>query len=154
MATKKEKAAKGMGHLYKRDSRGRECPASSKKKGTFWLAWREGGKRKRVRLEVDGAPVTDLETARREQLRLRAPYLTGQRIEVLKSIRADIERLEEARADELDMADPPLALADAWRAMYLLTLYSLHPQYSVISVTVSIFFLWWGMLLSLLAVVF
>lgn len=118
MAQKKEKIARaqrGLGRLYKRDAQGRECPANSHKTGTFWIAWREEGKRKRQRLEIDGKPIIDLETAKKEQLRIRAPYLTGQRIEVLKSVEADIKRLEGIRDKENDEANPPLSLAEAWK---------------------------------------
>ncbi len=111
-----KKTARGLGRLYKRDAQGKECPANSHKKGTFWLAWREDGQRRRMRLEIDGVPVTDLETAKREQLRIRAPYLTGNRLEVLKNIEADIRRLEGIRQQEQDLATPPMALSAAWEA--------------------------------------
>ncbi len=114
-ATAPKKARRGLGRLYKRDAQGKEIPANSHKAGTFWIAWREGGQRKRQRLEIDGQAVTDLETAKKEQLRLRAPYLTGQRLEVLKSVEADIRRLEGIQEQQKDMADPPMRLADAWQ---------------------------------------
>ena len=114
---KKRKQQKGMGSLYKRDSTGKEVPVNSKKHGTYWIAYRDtSGKRIKRRLEVDGKSVTDYETAKKEQLRLRAPYLTGSRIEVLKAIEADIKRLEIQQAIEEDIANPPLSIADAWYA--------------------------------------
>ena len=115
--TKTTRQSKGMGRLYKRDATGKEVPANSKKPGTYWLAYRDStGKRVKQRLEVDGKSVTDYELAKREQLRLRAPYLTGSRIEVLKSVEADLRRLEQQQELEADRANPPLAIADAWEA--------------------------------------
>lgn len=115
--TTRQRQRKGMGHLYKRDAAGKEIPANSKRAGTYWLAYRDSaGKRIKTRLEVDGQSVTDYEIAQREQLRLRAPYLTGSRIEVLKVVEADLRRLEQQQADEADKANPPLAIADAWAA--------------------------------------
>lgn len=114
---KTTRQAKGMGRLYKRDATGKEVAANSKKPGTYWLAYRDStGKRVKQRLEVDGKSVTDYELAKREQLRLRAPYLTGSRIEVLKSVEADLRRLEQQQAVEADRANPPLSIADAWQA--------------------------------------
>lgn len=113
----KSKQRKGMGHLYKRDSSGKEVPANSKKAGTYWLAYRDTtGKRVKVRLEINGVPVTDYATAQKEQLRLRAPYLTGSRLEILKAVEADIRRLETQRERETEEANPPLKIADAWAA--------------------------------------
>ena len=114
---KAKRQSKGMGRLYKRDANGKEVPANSKKPGTYWLAYRDStGKRIKQRLEVDGKSVTDYELAKREQLRLRAPYLTGNRIEVLKSVEADLRRLEQQQEQEADRANPPLAIADTWQA--------------------------------------
>lgn len=114
MAKPKKKSKKGLGYLYKRDVHGREHPATSKIPGVFWLdTTGEDGRRTRRRLEVDGKPVTDLETARAEQNRLRVPYITGTELDAL---RAELGRLEVRQAAEEDDADPPLTLDDAWDA--------------------------------------
>lgn len=114
MAKPKKKEKKGLGYLYKRDARGREHPATSKVPGIYWLAIRQpDGTRIRRRLEIDGRPVTDLETARAEQNRLRVPYITGTEVDAL---RAELGRLEVRQAVEADEADPPLSLDDAWAA--------------------------------------
>ena len=115
--SKSTRQSKGMGRLYKRDATGKEVAANSKKPGTYWLAYRDStGKRVKRRLEVDGKSVTDYEEAKREQMRLRAPYLTGSRVEVLKAVEADLRRLEIQEEEERDRANPPLAIADAWQA--------------------------------------
>lgn len=114
---KQTKQRKGMGYLYKRDTTGKEVPANSKRAGTFWIAYRDStGKKVKQRLEHNGMPITDYATAQQEQLRLRAPYLTGSRIEVLKVVEADLLRLEKQQSMETDKANPPLALANAWEA--------------------------------------
>lgn len=114
MAKAKKKEKKGLGYLYKRDARGREHPATSKVPGIYWLAVQgEDGRRIRRRLEVDGHPVTDLETARAEQMRLRVPYITRTEVDAL---RAELGRLECRQAAEEDEADPPLTLDKAWQA--------------------------------------
>ena len=111
---RQQKQRKGMGYLYKRDAAGKEVPATSKKHGTFWLAYRDAtGKRVRVKIEKDGKPVTDLETARKEQARLRSPVITGNQVEVLK---ATLDTLEKRQEVEQDAANPPLSIAGAWAA--------------------------------------
>ena len=114
MAKTKKKEKRGLGYLYKRDTHGREHPATSKVPGIYWLAFPgENGRRVRRKLEVDGKPVTDLETARAEQRRLRVPYITGTEVDAL---RAELGRLEDKHLVEIDEADPPLTLDDAWEA--------------------------------------
>jgi len=114
MAKQKKKEKRGLGYLYKRDAHGREHPATSKVPGIYWLAFTdETGRRTRRKLEIDGRPVTDLETARAEQKRLRIPYITGTEVDAL---RAELGRLETKQATEADEADPPLTLDDAWGA--------------------------------------
>ncbi len=116
MAKKKTRNIRGLGSLYKRCSNGKDYPPTSKKAGVLWLKYFENGKRVRIPLEVDGKPVTDLETAQAEQLRLRAPYLTGDKIEALKKIKADLVDLEEKQVVEQDKAEPPMKLADVWQS--------------------------------------
>lgn len=113
MAKPKKVRQKGLGYLYKRDSSGKEHPASSKVPGIFWLATAgENGKRIRRRLEVDGKPVTDLETARAEQMRVRVPYITHTEVD---AVRAELQRLETKLESEQDTAEPPLLVSDAWQ---------------------------------------
>ena len=114
MAKTQKKTKKGLGYLYKRDAQGREHPATSKVQGIYWLATTgDDGRRVRRRLEVDGKPVTDLETAKAEQMRLRVPFITHTAVDAL---RAELGRLENRQAIEEDQADPPLTLDDAWAA--------------------------------------
>ena len=94
MAQKKPRGKRGLGTLYKRDAEGNDLPATSKKKGNFWLKYTENGKRVRIPLEINDIPVQDIATARTEQLRIRAPYLTGDKIEVLKRVKAELTELE------------------------------------------------------------
>ena len=117
MAKTQKKTKKGLGYLYKRDAQGREHPATSKVQGIYWLATTgDDGRRVRRRLEVDGKPVTDLETAKAEQMRLRVPFITHTAVDAL---RAELGRLENRQAIEEDQADPPLTLDDAWGVFVL-----------------------------------
>jgi len=77
MAKKKTRNIRGLGSLYKRCSNGKDYPPTSKKAGVFWLKYVENGKRYRIPLEVDGKPVMNHDMAKVEQLRLRAPSLSG-----------------------------------------------------------------------------
>lgn len=114
----REKQRNGMGHLYKRARDGREVPADSHVPGTFWISYTdERGRRVRKRLEdEDRRPVEGLREARRAQLRIRSPYLTRDRLCRLRAIQAEIARLEDRLAMEMDGAEPPLSLAEAWEA--------------------------------------
>ena len=114
MSQKKPRGKRGLGTLYKRDAEGNDLPATSKKRGNFWLKYTENGKRVRIPLEINGDPVQDIATARTEQLRIRAPYLTGDKIEVLKRIKAELSELEVQEEVQLDQANPPLKIDDAW----------------------------------------
>ena len=114
MAQKKPRGKRGLGTLYKRDAEGNDLPATSKKKGNFWLKYTENGKRVRIPLEINDVPVQDIATARTEQLRIRAPYLTGDKIEVLKRVKAELTELEAQEEVQLDQANPPLKIDDAW----------------------------------------
>lgn len=112
----KKRIANGLGTLYKRTADGDDVQATSKRPGVFWLKFYLDGKRKRVRLEVDGKPVRDLETARKEQRRMRAPFLTGDKVETLRQIEAEIGGMEQRLQEERSRANPPLRIAEAWRA--------------------------------------
>lgn len=114
MAQKKPRGKRGLGTLYKRDAEGNDLPATSKKKGNFWLKYTENGKRVRIPLEINDAPVQDIATARTEQLRIRAPYLTGDKIEALKRVKTELTELEAQAEVQLDQANPPLKIVDAW----------------------------------------
>lgn len=110
-----KRGTRGLGRLYKRDSQGREHPAASKVKGCYWLECRDSeGKRVRFRLDVGGLPVEDLKTAREEQMRIRAPYLTRRRCDAIiaseSALAREMKRLEEEEA----AAAPQVTLDDAW----------------------------------------
>ena len=111
---KKFRQNNGLGYLYKRDVHGKEHPATSKVPGIFWLAiYTNDGKRIRQRLEIDGQPVTDLETARSEQMRVRVPYITNTQLD---AVRTELSRLEAKLDKQIDEADQPLKLREAWKA--------------------------------------
>ena len=111
---KKLRQKNGLGYLYKRDVHGKEHPANSKVPGIFWLATTTAdGKRIRQRLEIDGQPITDLEAARAEQMRVRVPYITHTQLD---AVRTELARLETKLEKEIDEADQPLKIADAWNA--------------------------------------
>lgn len=116
MAKKTTRGKRGLGTIYKRGTDGKEYPANSKVQGNFWLQWRKDGKRTRIRLEVDGEPVTDIKTAEKEQFRLRAPFITGNKLDGLRKMKADISELEEQQSEEIDQANPPLTIEGAWDA--------------------------------------
>ncbi len=113
---KTKKSKRGLGRLYKRGNDGKEYISTSKKVGIFWLEYKEGGKRYRIQLEVDGEPVRDLKVAQQEQLRIRAPYLTGSKIEVYKKMQSEIDDLEVKMEKEEDQAKPPISIAESWDA--------------------------------------
>jgi len=115
MAKKKVRNPRGLGRLYKRTADGQECPATSKKAGIFWLEYKIDGKRRRQALEINNIPVTDIETAKAEQLRIRAPFLAENKLEQLKKIQSDIDEVKQEQADAIDAANPPLAIAKAWK---------------------------------------
>lgn len=110
-----KRGTRGLGRLYKRDSQGKEHPPTSKVKGCYWLECRDSeGKRVRFRLDVGGLPVEDLKTAREEQMRIRAPYLTRRRCDAIianeSALAREMKRLEEEEA----AAAPQVTLDDAW----------------------------------------
>ena len=116
MAKKNTRNVRGLGSLYKRCSNGKDYPPTSKKAGVFWLKYVENGKRYRIPLEVDGKPVMNHDMAKVEQLRLRAPSLSGDKLEVLKKLQADITALEGQYLQDEEQANPPLTIDSAWEA--------------------------------------
>ncbi len=97
MTRELKQARRGLGTLYKRDASGSYLSAHSRKQGVFWLEWVESGKRHRLRLEVDGRPVTDYSVAVKERERVRMPAVVDGRAAMLRRVREEIERLEGVR---------------------------------------------------------
>jgi integrase len=121
------RSQRGLGRLYKRDRNGKEQKATSKVPGIFWIDYfldttdKVTGlpKRKRVREKLtdpDGKLVTTLKAAKVEQLRIRAPFISGDKVEHLKKIKADLQEAEQGYDIALDEANPPLKVVDAWNA--------------------------------------
>lgn len=105
-----------LGHLFKRDVAGKYISAKSKRPGIFWLETLDNGKRLRQRLEVNGQPVRDLEVAKREQLRIRAPFLTRDRLTITQAMLAAIAEQENTLQTQTAAAMQQLTIADAWAA--------------------------------------
>lgn len=109
-----ERSARGMGALYKRIG-AKFCNPTTRGNGTFYLFYQgSDGRRVKLRLVKDGAPVTDIDTAKAEQARLRMASVTGDRIEILKRNIAEIQELEDKMAIAQANEEPPLRIADAW----------------------------------------
>lgn len=125
--TKKDKRGqRGLGRLYKRDKSGKEYKATSKIPGIFWIEYSietndSAGnvKKKRVRerlTDKDGVPITTLKEAKAEQLRIRAPFISGDKVEHLKKIKADLSDAERELEQAVEEANPPLKIADTWNS--------------------------------------
>jgi integrase len=112
----KAKSERGKGHLYKRDSKGREHPATHKG-GVFCLEYRVGGKRFKTRLtDRDGNPITTRKEAEAERARITAPFAAKKEVDHLKAVVAKLTDAEQAHAQAVDEANPPLTIAEAWDA--------------------------------------
>ena len=123
---KTKRGQRGLGRLYKRDKSGKEHKATSKTPGIFWIEYNietkdSAGnvKKKRVRerlTDADGMPITAIKEAKAEQLRIRAPFISGDKVEHLKKIKADLSDAERELEQAVEEANPPLKIADAWNS--------------------------------------
>lgn len=104
------------GRLYKRDKLGREHPASSTIRGSYWLQYTVGGKRMRVALtDPDGQAITDIHAAKAARDRLLAPFSTANRVAQLEAVQASLSQARQAHEQAERQAAAPLRFADAWR---------------------------------------
>ena len=94
----RKRSKRGLGRLYKRDTKGKEYPPSSKVKGTFYVDYyitTEEGKSKRVREKLfddDKNPVTDLGLAREIHKKIVTPFLLKSNKEKLEELEAKIKK--------------------------------------------------------------
>lgn len=114
---RKERGTSGLGYLFKRGRTGERLPASSRAPGVFYLRarWADGRVADRRLVDEDGRSIRELRAAKAAQRRVRAPFLTGSRLAELEAQVAEAQRLRRREAEELDLAEPPLAVRDAWR---------------------------------------
>lgn len=114
MAEKRNRAISG--RLYKRDTKGRELPATSRKHGVFWLQYDVNGKRFRERLAdpVTGEAVTGRERAEQIRKSKMAPFSTAETLERVKTLRAAVADAEEQHVEAVERARTKAPLADAW----------------------------------------
>ncbi len=115
-ATKGKRGTRGLGRLFKKAG-AKQYPADSNVKGNYYLTYTVNGKRITAALRgSDNKPITDRDAAEAERKRIMAPYQTGDAVETLRAVRSRITAAEADHAQAQDEADPPLTIADAWRA--------------------------------------
>ena len=114
---RKRRASRGSGRLYKRGAGGAEYAPDSHANLPFWLAYTVNGRRIREALkDVDGKPITDRDRAEAERKRILAPYRTGNKADNLRAVVARLTAAETEHARAIVDVDPPLRMADAWKA--------------------------------------
>ena len=119
---KRKRATKGTGRLFKKAGR-KQYPADSPAKGNFYLTHTVNGKRVTHALrDSDGNPITDRKQAEAERRRILAPHLSGNQIDTLKAIKAQLADAEQERAAAIENAQNALKLSDAWKA------FTAHPN--------------------------
>ena len=112
---KTKRARNGQGRLYKRTRDGKEHPANSPVRGIFWFSYYTDGRRVRQKLLYeDGTPVTKLREAEQIQKAILAPLVANNRERQLRSIRNQLEDIEEGKARRV----PAMKLSEAWWAYY------------------------------------
>ena len=96
-----KRGKRGLGRLYKRDSKGKEHPPSSKVKGTFYVDYTikdNNGKSKRIRkklIDENNIPVTDLNLAKELYKKVITPFLLKSEKEKLLELEAKIKKTDE-----------------------------------------------------------
>jgi integrase len=120
---KKDRARKGDGRLYKRDSTGAEHPADWKGNGAYWLAYvvpnPEAGTGKRMRVplkDANGEPITERAEAEAERRRIVAPYVAQDAVEAQRQILARLQSAEQRLDAAIEAAAPTVSIVDTWRA--------------------------------------
>lgn len=114
---KKARSKRGLGRLYKRNAKGKECKADSNVNGHFWLEYKVNGKRIRQRLLDDiGNPIDNIDAARELQAKIMAPIVAGDAVDKAKAVAAKVQTAEAKLAQALEESNPPLKVADAWGA--------------------------------------
>lgn len=111
----KKRVRNGQGRLYKRTRDGKEHPADSKVRGIFWFSYYTEGRRVRQKLlNEDGTPVATLREAEQLQKKILTPLVAGTRERQLRSIRNQLEDIEEEKSEKL----PALNLTGVWNEFY------------------------------------
>ena len=127
------------GSLYKRDAESREHPANWQGKGIFWISYTANGKRIRQALrDDDGRVVTDRPTAERLRMKLVAPLIARDHVEVLKTMQEKIATAETALAVATDAAAPVVKLDDAF------AIFEREPTHETGANTLAIYRYWWN----------
>jgi hypothetical protein len=108
---------RGAGRLYKRDGSGKEYSVDSKVHGAFWLEYRVNGKRVRQRLlDESGRSITFRPKAEAARIKILEPLQAKDRVDQLRFVKTKLTEAEEAEALVLDEINPPLDIANAWKA--------------------------------------
>ena len=118
MEKKDRKDANGMRHLgtLVKIANGRTYkPETPGVKGNFYLMVSEDGRRRKIRLlDENGKPICSLKAAQAAQLKLRAAFVTDDRIAAIRASMGEVSHLEEQRKAEDEAANPPLRIDGAW----------------------------------------
>ena len=97
-------ARKTQGRIFKRG-----------KAKVFWADYSVEGKRFRHALkDINGAKVTDRETAQKLLNDLVNPFRLRDKTELARQLADTVKALEEKTAEAVEIANPPLKIADAW----------------------------------------
>jgi len=81
----------------------------------YYLQFSDDGKLKCMRLTDDeGKPITSRKAAEAAQMRLLGYRLTGDKIVAHNMAMAELKRLEDRHAEQMEQSRPPLSLEDAW----------------------------------------
>ena len=117
-----ERTRKGEGRIFKVGSDGKTCRPDSRKSGVWWIDYTmtgTDGKKKRIRKALrddKGFAVRDRKTAQRMQKELVGQYVAAGPVAALQAIQQELESSETKLAQAMDKANPPLSLAEAWKA--------------------------------------
>lgn len=112
---KKARVRNGRGRLYKRTRDGKEYPANSKVRGTFWFCYYTDGHRVRQKLlHEDGSPITKLRDAEQVQQEILAPLVVNSRKKQLRSIQNQLQDIDASKSTSLSV--PSLQLSKVWWA--------------------------------------
>ncbi|VGO22716.1 tyrosine-type recombinase/integrase [Pontiella sulfatireligans] len=131
---KRDYTERGNGRLYIRTKDGKEHKPGSGFKGIYYLEYRRPGtdpktgapitKRVKERLvygdgdqgHEKGDPIKSQADALKAQARIVNQYLTGNKADKLRNLKAELEAAEKKHAEAVEDANPPLSIADAWKA--------------------------------------
>jgi integrase len=112
----RKRGKRGMGRLFKKQG-AKQFPADSPAAGTYYLTYIVNGQRKTESLrDQNGEPITDRKAAEAARRKTVAPYITGDKVETLKAVRAALSDAETEHAQAVEEANPPLRIVDGWTA--------------------------------------